>query len=933
MSDTLSEYEKFTSEARELYGNRSLVLYRHGAFFNIYSNGKPEPFDIHKAAFDMECVVTRKKASDLVVTRENWNTAGFPYKSLDDYTDKLISKGWIVVIVDQIVSYCGGKKIITRNITEVLDKGTHITSLTQENKAIYVYFDCRKFKGTRIIDIGICIFDVAIGSLDIYQIQNDCLGMSRSSFDDLLLLAKNFGSDPSYFHNPSSPCWEYPSAIAISNVILSAPLRKKLISDTFISEGCGLADSDSVIGLNSDECGYYALAIALDDVKKKNPLLVKHLPLPKIHTSSDGITSLSRGFSDHLQLDLLFQQIQQCKTACGKRYFKRRFEYPLSCIEMIQQEHQNREKYKDNYKDIREKLDGMIDVDKFYKLLITKKVAPRDFSRFYETLIKYQNLNLENCDKLISDIKSTLDIVESSKYRLDNIETNFFSKGKSPEFEKLSLEMKEIEDEIRSFCSSIHESAKHQTKKTSITIKLPLGIWENIKSQIIKSHPDIIFQISPSAKKVALRTKRTIKLNEKYFKLLLPKLKDQLLVEFSIFCNDILENHGENIRKQSRKVEIVDWYTTILYVSENLKMTKPILVPSSRSFCKFSGLRNLVVEKHNTQIEYVKNDLSLGTDDEVGILVYGINGIGKSSISRAVGMCVLMAQVGFDIPSDEMTICPYEYIGSRGVCGDDTKNNKSTLFVEAGEISDIIRFCGPKSLFIGDELCSGTDSDSAISMVAGVVCKLVRSQTSFLFATHLHGVTDLDVIRNLVGLRICHLSFDFDSQTRSFVYNRKLEDGCGKRSYGLEVFSALGMDLDVMEVAYSIRSNSPKVSRYNTQYILDVCEICKTQPTSDTHHIIPQATIKNNKESNIIGLCGGCHDSDVHNTTIVKVQTSKGVELIKSSQPTKKSRSSSDDLSLLKTKILDGLQKKKTKTQLSKELGITAYMLQKALKA
>ena len=49
----------------------------------------------------------------------------------------------------------------------------------------------------------------------------------------------------------------------------------------------------------------------------------------------------------------------------------------------------------------------------------------------------------------------------------------------------------------------------------------------------------------------------------------------------------------------------------------------------------------------NIQINetYVPNDISIGKKFD-GMLIYGTNGVGKSSINRSVGIAVIMAQAG-----------------------------------------------------------------------------------------------------------------------------------------------------------------------------------------------------------------------------------------------------------------------------------------------
>ena len=61
---------------------------------------------------------------------------------------------------------------------------------------------------------------------------------------------------------------------------------------------------------------------------------------------------------------------------------------------------------------------------------------------------------------------------------------------------------------------------------------------------------------------------------------------------------------------------------------------------------------------------HVKNDLYLGLDDQQGMLLYGTNAVGKTSLIRAMGICVVLAQSGMFVPCSSFIFKPYTYIFS-----------------------------------------------------------------------------------------------------------------------------------------------------------------------------------------------------------------------------------------------------------------------------
>lgn len=116
-----------------------------------------------------------------------------------------------------------------------------------------------------------------------------------------------------------------------------------------------------------------------------------------------------------------------------------------------------------------------------------------------------------------------------------------------------------------------------------------------------------------------------------------------------------------------------------------------------------------------------------------------------------------------------------------------------------------------------------------------------------------------------------------DKTTGNLVYNRKLKDGPGDSTYGLEVAKWIGIDKDFIMKAEKKRrrvmgeSNelvSTKKSKYNSNVYVDKCKFCDSKVNLDTHHIVEQrnadeqgfvGTYHKNAPFNLIILCEQCH--------------------------------------------------------------------------
>jgi DNA mismatch repair protein MutS len=186
------------------------------------------------------------------------------------------------------------------------------------------------------------------------------------------------------------------------------------------------------------------------------------------------------------------------------------------------------------------------------------------------------------------------------------------------------------------------------------------------------------------------------------------------------------------------------------------------------------------------------------------------------------------------------------------------------------------------SLVLGDELCAGTESISALSIFSSSVIKMEERKTSFIFATHLHELCNIPRVMALDRVKMFHLKVIFNQETDMLIYDRKLEPGNGPAMYGLEVCRAMKMEPDFLLISEEIRKDlmgvkqrvlDLKQSKYNAKVFVHVCEICG-KDAEDVHHIKFQCTADMNKmidgaiqkdtKSNLVPLCKDCHNSVHH---------------------------------------------------------------------
>jgi DNA mismatch repair protein MutS len=375
-------------------------------------------------------------------------------------------------------------------------------------------------------------------------------------------------------------------------------------------------------------------------------------------------------------------------------------------------------------------------------------------------------------------------------------------------------------------------------------------------------------------------------------------LKKELIEVYKNFIVS-LQEYSEQIESIVHYVTELDLILTKAFIAKKYNYCMPIIDDSApHSFLKAKEMRHILIENLQENETYVPNDIELGVNTEQnGILLYGTNAVGKSSLIRSIGICVVMAQAGLFVPCTKFVYKPYKSIFTRILGNDNLFKGLSTFAVEMSELRTILNNSTADSLILGDELCSGTETTSATSIFMAGVIKLHELKSSFIFATHFHEITDEPRLKSLEYLKFKHMAVHYDKANDCLIYNRRLQDGPGISMYGLEVCKSLHLPDDFLEMANSIRKERSrdhtvmerKKARYNSKKLKGKCEMCGDDGV-DVHHLMPQnlanedgfiGTIHKNHKANLMNICKKCHDKETKaNSKKRWTKTTTGMRLL-----------------------------------------------------
>ncbi len=655
------------------------------------------------------------------------------------------------------------------------------------------------------------------------------------------------------------------------------------------------------------------------------------------------------------------QMLNNCLTPMGQRKFLYNFLNPVYNETFLQREYDITEHFLENFDSynlfLKSNLSTIKDMSKWERQVFLKKISPKSFYNLHnnlqtikniyekvfldQVLITYLKVYEANileihafCNSINSFIIENIDLNDVKDIdQLQNFETNFIRVGVDEELDKKTQLLKESEQKLNAiseYLSSLIESKEkkkgtdyvkiHETEKNNFSLISTVRRC-NVLQDALPEQPTIVrLNYSDSNKKFDfIVSKKAFSFEKqsgsnnaivdsqinalcKNISSIKVSMKDLITSVYNKFVSNF-EQYQSQLESIINFVTLIDVLHMKSSLAKKYNYCKPTIVKSDKSFVDAKQLRHCLIEQFQINESYVSNDIVLGDGETDGILLYGTNAVGKTSFIRALGIAVIMAQSGLYVPCSAFNYMPYKYIFTRIIGNDNIFKGLSTFAVEMSELRTILKLSDQNSLILGDELCSGTETLSAISIFVAGIQQLHKCSSSFIFATHLHEIVDYTEITSLHSVKQKHMEVIYNKEMDMLIYDRKLKDGPGNSMYGLEVCKSLSLPQDFLDAAYEIRMKyhpetnsilSLKTSRYNAKKIVGMCEKCGIRLGKEVHHMQYQkdadinsgliincdGIMHKNNIANLLTICEECHD-EIHrnNTKLKKVKTTKGTNL------------------------------------------------------
>ncbi|KAL7586811.1 hypothetical protein Lser_V15G41433 [Lactuca serriola] len=201
---------------------------------------------------------------------------------------------------------------------------------------------------------------------------------------------------------------------------------------------------------------------------------------------------------------------------------------------------------------------------------------------------------------------------------------------------------------------------------------------------------------------------------------------------------------------------------------------------------------------------FVPNDVCIGGADHARFIVLtGPNMGGKSTLLRQVCLALILAQVGADVPAESFKMSPVDRIFVRMGAKDHIMAGHSTFLTELLETASMLSSATRSSVVALDELGRGTATSDGQAIAASVLEHLVNKvQCRGLFSTHYHHLA-LEY-QQIDKVSLCHMACqvgDGDGGVEEVTFLYKLTLGACPKSYGVNVARLAGLPDAVLKKA------------------------------------------------------------------------------------------------------------------------------------
>jgi len=783
-----------------------IVFFQVGDFYEMFYG------DAETVAKELDLILTTRD-----VGKENpVPLAGVPIHAVDNYTARLIEKGYKIVICDQVEDASQAKGLVNREVTRITTPGTVTDqNMLEDTSNNYLVALVGENQGK---EFGFAVTDISTGSFWVTEVKGEnAISTLKGEWQRI---------KPSECICPQELGEQEPviqGCLAVWDRVLTERLDPEFFSwDRAREEIVGQWGEDCWQKIRPEQntmaakaCGSLLLYIKELYQKSLQHLRPVEMYFPGEYMVLDGITrrnlELVQTIREGKKKGSLLWVLDFTCSSMGGRLFKRWVEQPLKDVQKIESrleavgELSGNEPLKE---ELRNYLKKMWDLERLCSRLNFGHVNARDMMALRKTLETLPEIKeifkeatsgilLDSVDRLpvFKELVDTLSgaIVEDPPMSLS--EGGIIKDGYDQEVDGL----REICREGKNWLLDLERRERERSgiKSLKVGYNRVFGYYIEVTKANLHLVPE------------EYHRKQTLVNAERYITDELKKMEEQITgadqklaqLEYRLFENLRQQTlaYTQQMQEASEILAELDCLQSLAEAALRNNYYRPEVAEGGEVMEIKQG-RHPVVEKMSLEERFVPNDIYMDSREN-HIILTGPNMAGKSTFCRSVALICLMAQLGGFVPAAEARVPVLDRMFARVGASDDLSGGQSTFMVEMNETASILKEATPRTLILLDEIGRGTSTYDGMSIARSVVEYLQRNIRAWtLFSTHYHEMTDLE--DRLEGVKNYTVLVKEKSDT--VVFLRKVVPGRADKSYGINVAKLAGLPGEVIQRAQAI---------------------------------------------------------------------------------------------------------------------------------
>lgn len=788
----------------------TILFFRIGDFYEMFLD------DAQTVSKELGLFLTRKAAGN----GQFIPMCGIPHHAYLDYCQRLVDKGYKVAICEQVEDPKLAKKLVKRDIIQIITPGTNLDVKDSDNHFIgsLSVFSQQAFLTYADISTG----EMRTVSLEASK-EKILQQMLTLDLKELVIPTNLDASLVLYLKKNSNVLLSYFNDCSTS--LETENLYVNLKDDRQIEASARLYNY--LLSTEKRELDYFKPVV--------NVMVKKSM---KIDYSAQSNMELVRSL-DGKTFGTLYWLLNKTNTAMGSRYLKSQILAPSASLREIEERLDITEGFLRHYLEreaLRSDMKEVSDMERLiarmgymncngHDLLQLKKslaILPKiraDLSKIDDVLA------LKTLSEKIGDYGELVDLLEmaiSEDCPITITEGEIFKKG----FDSRLDELIELNGDAKAWISQLEVQER---EKTGIkTLKVGYTTVFGYYIEVSKGQLDLI------KPEYGYIRKQTLTTGERFITPELKEKEDSVLrasenrkaLEYTLF-NELRKHvatYTERVQATSDVLAELDYFLTLALVASENSYTRPHF--NGERIIDVKEARHPIIEKAAPDTLFVPNDYQMGKDTDV-LIITGPNMGGKSTYMKEFGLITIMAQIGSFVPADSCSIPVFDSLYTRIGASDNLIKGQSTFMTEMSEVALALSSASADSIFLFDEIGRGTATYDGMAIAQSIIEYIVRYvHAKTFFSTHYHEITKLS--EKIAAVKNIHCEVSEDEGKVTFLY--RMKEGSMDRSYGVNVAKLAGLPNEITERADNLLQSLENQSNLDRT---TVKEIAKTERPKD----------------------------------------------------------------------------------------------------